>query len=47
MKRLALVLALVAGLLIAAPAAQALPAVKTLRVMPLGDSITAGVGLGG
>ena len=45
MKRLAVVLALIAGLLATtAPTAQAVPAVKTLRVMPLGDSITAGVG---
>ncbi len=45
MKRLAVVLALIGGLLATtAPTAQAVPAVKTLRVMPLGDSITAGVG---
>nr|WP_206685853.1 GDSL-type esterase/lipase family protein [Kribbella qitaiheensis] len=45
MRRLSVALALIAGLLvITTPAAQAVPAVKTLRVMPLGDSITAGVG---
>ncbi|MEU0095728.1 FG-GAP-like repeat-containing protein [Kribbella sp. NPDC006257] len=45
MKRVAVVLTLIAGLLATtAPTAQAVPAVKTLRVMPLGDSITAGVG---
>jgi lysophospholipase L1-like esterase len=45
MKRLALALAVLAGLLVATtPTASAVPAVKTLRVMPLGDSITAGVG---